>query len=128
MPCIGRGPVTLSHAQLVTAPVELILLRLGVWRLVDAHAVYDFHDHRDLLSSLRTPSPLPTEEIFLKKNFLEKRDAHVHRLGRKSTQVPLPDKGMGGGGDHLYDFSGSVFNQNEIHVDQPSMDCTALAE
>src|SRR6516164_7157599 len=43
--------------------------RLGVWRLADAHAVYDFHDHRDFLSSLRTPSPSPTEEFFLKKIF-----------------------------------------------------------
>jgi hypothetical protein len=58
-------------------------------------AVYDFHDYRDFLSSLRTLSPSPTEEIFLKKHFSEKRDAHVHRLGGKSTQVPLPDKGMG---------------------------------
>jgi hypothetical protein len=53
------------------APVELILLRLRVWRLVDAHAVYDFHDHREFLSSLGTPSPSPTEEIFLKKIFYE---------------------------------------------------------
>jgi hypothetical protein len=41
-----------SNRAAADAPVELILLRLGVWRLVDAHAVYDFHDHRDLLSSL----------------------------------------------------------------------------
>ena len=73
-------------------------LRLGIWRLVDAHAVYDFHDHRDLLSSLRNTLPLTDRRNFFEKKFLEKRDAHVHRLGRKSTQVPLPDKGMGGGG------------------------------
>ena len=28
-------------------------------RLVDAHTVDDFHDHRDFLSSLRTPFPSP---------------------------------------------------------------------
>jgi len=28
------------------APIELILLRLGVWRAVYPHAVYDFDDHR----------------------------------------------------------------------------------
>jgi|SRR6516162_1249528 hypothetical protein len=74
--------------------------RLGVWRLVDAHAVDNFHDHRDLLSSLRNTSPTD-REIFLKKVFLEKGDAHVHQLRRKSRQVPLPDKGMGAGGPPL---------------------------
>jgi hypothetical protein len=95
---------------------------------VDEHAVYDFHDHRDLLSSLRTPSPSPTEKFFLKKNFSEKRDAHMHRLRRKSRQVPIPDKGMGGGGTTFTISADRSFQSNENHVDQPSMDCTALAE
>jgi hypothetical protein len=43
-------------------------------------------------------TPSPTENLFLEKKFLEKRDAHVHQLRRKLRQVPLPDKGIGGGG------------------------------
>jgi hypothetical protein len=68
---------------------------------VDAHAVYDFHDHRDLLSSLKNTLSLTDRKNFFDKKFLGKQDAHVHRLGRKSTQVPLPDKGMGAGGPPL---------------------------
>jgi hypothetical protein len=39
-------------------------IRLGVWRLVDAHAVDDFHDHRDFLSSLRNTLPLTRPKKF----------------------------------------------------------------
>jgi hypothetical protein len=41
-----------SNRPAADAPVELILLRLGVWRAVDAVAVLiDFHDHGFLLMS-----------------------------------------------------------------------------
>src|SRR6516162_3637901 len=41
--------VSVRSPAAADAPVELILLRLGVWRLVDPHAAVDFHDHRDFL-------------------------------------------------------------------------------
>jgi hypothetical protein len=53
-----------SNRAAADAPVELFLFRLGVWRLVDAHAVDDFHDHRDLLSSLRNTLPLTDRRNF----------------------------------------------------------------
>ena len=65
------------------APVELILLRLRVWRLVDAHAVYDFHDHRDFLSRFRT-SPLHRMNFFEKK-FFGKTGFTCASTRRKST-------------------------------------------
>jgi hypothetical protein len=40
-------------------------------------------------------TPSPTEKFFFEKNFLEKRDSHVRRLGANKDQVPLPDKALG---------------------------------
>jgi hypothetical protein len=45
-----------SNRPAADTPVKLILLRLGVWRLVDAHAVDDFHDHWRLPSALLAPT------------------------------------------------------------------------
>jgi hypothetical protein len=81
-----------SNRAAADAPVELILLHLGVWRLVDAHAVYDFHDHRDLLSSLRNTHPSPPLDLKKQKTdpsldskISRNRNAHLYRLGREST-------------------------------------------
>src|SRR5262249_20848789 len=53
-------------------------------------------------TAIKTPNqaalPCSTARIFLEKNFLGKRDSHLRRLGADKDQVPLPDKGIGGGG------------------------------
>ena len=48
--------------------------------------------------TVRWATPLTDREIFFEKKFFRKRDSHVRRLGANKDQVPLPDKGMGGGG------------------------------
>ena len=70
-------PVGDSNRTATDAPVELILLRLGVWRLVVTVAVLiDFHDYWRLPSALACRRPECTEESLLAKPDMDIQPPH----------------------------------------------------
>ena len=102
---MGKLHLSLAPRNLVN---RLVSSADPQWRLVDAHAVYDFHDHRDLLSSLgggAVVRSLTDREIFdtekqktdppLDSKIFQNRNAHLCGHGANYTAGNGSIEGMG---------------------------------